>query len=98
RAELGRQHRAHFVPPAGPLFAAPLFGAPPFAGALSSGVQPCCLAMRSPARVGGPAVVPSVACPSLNPARILLACRQVHSVGAPRVGLTSAPVRSPSTS
>ena len=67
-------------------------------GRSSSGVQPWPFAMRSPARLGSPAVRPSAAWPSGKPARMRDACFQVHSRGAPRVGwMPGAPDRSPST-
>src|ERR1700722_6444363 len=83
-AELGGRDRRPRCPPA-------VLGVPP------SGVQPCCLATRRPASVGPPAVLPAVAWSSGKPARIFDACRQVHSTGAPRVGVTFSPERSEST-
>src|SRR5581483_7098991 len=64
----------------------------------SGAVQPCSWASFRPTRLAGPADGPSVAWPSLKPARIRDASRQVHSRLGPRLGLTGLPARRSSTS
>src|SRR5690606_23789320 len=61
-------------------------------------VQPCSLASFNPSSEAGPAPTPSSAKPSGNPASSRETCLKLHTLEAPRVGVTSAPERRSSTS